>query len=213
VKPRDVTGRTPFDFFSFAISENGTASWSGGAELFQTDYERHRLLPVCTSSLHLAQFQTMKRFGTIFPFVEQGATNLRVGRLVANHDFAKALLKYSSFDEFVFSNPASTNLKAFEELVRRWDLPASRLQKIRCVSYVSLSETLQKDDFHVFHLGGWGYFMPGLHYLRNRYARNPWPITAVTHSLNGRRVIDFAVRLATIRPGDSNGSGDTFSTL
>ena len=153
-------------------------------------------LPVCTSSPHLAQSQTVKRFGTIFPFIEQGATNLRVGRLMANYDFVKALVKYSSFDQFVFSNPSNTNLKAFEELVRTWDLPPGRLQKIRCVSYVSLSETLRKDEFHVFHLGGWGYFMPGLHYLRNRYARNPWPITAVTHSLNGRRVIDFAVRLA-----------------
>ena len=36
----------------------------------------------------------MKRFGSISPFLEQGQSERRIGRLVANHDFIKALLRY-----------------------------------------------------------------------------------------------------------------------
>ena len=61
----------------------------------------------------------MKRFGTIFPFLEQGSAPLRMGRLVANHDFTKALLKYSSFDQFYFSNPSLNNLKSFQRTVEK----------------------------------------------------------------------------------------------
>ena len=37
------------------------------------------------------------------PFLEQGAAERRIGRLVANHDFIKALLRYGSFDEYVLA--------------------------------------------------------------------------------------------------------------
>ena len=132
----------------------------------------------------------------MFPFLESGRQPRQIGRLVANFDFARALLKYASFDEFVFGNTSVSNLRIFAETVQQWTLPAERLSSLRYVSYVSLPGVLQRESFHVFHLGGWGAFMPGLHYIRARYASNPWPITAVTHSLNGRDVIDHAVRVA-----------------
>ncbi len=137
----------------------------------------------------------MRRFGSIFPFLEQGENNLRMGRLVANHDFVKALLRYGRFDEFVFSSPSNANLKSFESAVRSWGLSQERLRSVKCVPYFSLPAILKRDPFTVFHLGGWGYFMPGLHFLRGRYSSFPWPITAVTHSLHGRQSVDFAVRL------------------
>jgi glycosyltransferase involved in cell wall biosynthesis len=137
-----------------------------------------------------------KRFGTIFPFVEAGPRPRHIGRLVANHDFARALLTYGRFDEFVFSNPSISNLRMFAEASRTWGLPEERLAQVRFVSYVGLPSLLSSEPFHVFHLGGWGWFMAGLHYIRARYASNPWPITAVTHSLTGREVVDQAVRLS-----------------
>jgi glycosyltransferase involved in cell wall biosynthesis len=108
-------------------------------------------------------------------------------------------------DEFVFSNTSVSNLKTFAETVEQWALPAERLSRVRYVSYVDLPALLRRQSFHVFHLGGWGAFMPGLHYIRSRHASNPWPITAVTHSLNGRNVIDHAVRLshAAMAPYDA----------
>jgi glycosyltransferase involved in cell wall biosynthesis len=137
----------------------------------------------------------MRRFGTIFPFLEKGETNLRLGRLVANHDFVKALLKHGSYDEYVFGNLSQSNIAAFSQAIEGWQLSKEAKQSIRVVTYFDLPRILNENEFRVFHLGGWGYFAPGLHALRGRYASNPWPITSVTHSLTGRQSIDHAVRL------------------
>jgi len=147
----------------------------------------------------------MKRFGSIFPFLEAGQSERHMGRLVANHDFAKAVLEFGDFDEFVFSNTSAANLRQFREAVDSWNLPGGRIDRVRCLGYADLPGVLRQEDFHTFHLGGWGSMMPGLHYIRARYARSPWPITAVTHSLNGREVIDHAVRLshAGLAPHDA----------
>ena len=138
----------------------------------------------------------MRRFGSIFPFLETGRRDRHMGRLVANHDFAKAVLRHGAFDEFVFGNSSASNLKAFAEAVEGWSLPDGRTARVRCVGYDELQTRIRRDGFEVFHLGGWGWFMGGLHAIRARHARAPWPITAVTHSLNGRDVIDHAVRLS-----------------
>jgi len=147
----------------------------------------------------------MKRFGSIFPFLEAGAGDHHIGRLVANQDFVKAVLRFGNFDEFVFSNTSVSNLKAFQAAAEGWGLPAGRIDRIRGVSYQQLPAVLRQDDFHVFHLGGWGSMMAGLHYIRATHARTPWPITAVIHSLNGREVVDHAVRLthARLAPQDA----------
>lgn len=119
-----------------------------------------------------------------------------MGRLVANHDFVKAVLRHGDFDEFVFSNTSSKNLAVFRETAEGWSIPASRLAHVRSVTYPDLPDVIAHEDFEVFHLGGWGWMMAGLHYVRARYAPVHWPITAVIHSLNGREVIDHGVRLA-----------------
>src|SRR5450759_2961604 len=141
----------------------------------------------------------MKRFGSVFPFLEAGQRERHLGRLVANHDFVKAVLQFGDFTEFVFSNPSVKNLSVFKETAASWGLSGARLDQIRCVSYPELPAVLRAEDFHVFHLGGWGWMMAGLHYIRARYARVPWPITAVIHSLNGREVVDHAVRVSHAR--------------
>ena len=141
----------------------------------------------------------MRRFGSIFPFLESGRQARQLGRLVANHEFVRALVKYGTFDEYVFSNTSISNLRIFAETVRQWGLDDDRLARIACVSYVELPRLLREQSFQVFHLGGWGAQMPGLHYLRSSHARNPWPITGITHSLHGRDVIDHAVRLSHAR--------------
>jgi glycosyltransferase involved in cell wall biosynthesis len=140
-----------------------------------------------------------KRFGSIFPFLEQGATERRIGRLVANHDFIKALLTHGQYDQYVLSTPSAANLRDFQQVIDSWGLDAPRRQRIRLVSWRALPETMAEDPFHVLHVGGWGHFMPGLHYLRSRHAGQPFPITGVTHSLNGRDVVDHAVHLTHAR--------------
>lgn len=118
-----------------------------------------------------------------------------MGRLVANHDFVRALLRYGTFDEFVFSGPSAGSVQAFERAVDGWGLDPDRRAAVRLVPLPMLADLAATTPFHVFHLGGWGYFMPGLHRLRSR-ARAPWPITGVIHSLHGRETFDQAVRVA-----------------
>jgi glycosyltransferase involved in cell wall biosynthesis len=143
----------------------------------------------------------MKRFGSIFPFLESGSQTRHIGRLVANHDFVQALLKYSTFDEFVFSNPSASNLKMFAHAVSAWGLSSERLASIRYLDFLNLPVYHQTHPFHVFHLGGWGRLMAGLHHIRAKHASNPWPITAVTHSLNGRSSVEYAARVSHARMG------------
>jgi glycosyltransferase involved in cell wall biosynthesis len=141
----------------------------------------------------------VKRFGSLFPFLEQGATERRIGRLVANHDFIKALLTYGSYDEYALSTPSASNQRDFEQVLESWDLDAPARRRVRLCAWRSLPGVMRDEPFHVFHVGGWGHFMPGLHYLRSQHARQAWPITGVTHSLNGRDVVDHAVRLTHAR--------------
>ena len=147
----------------------------------------------------------MKRFGSIFPFLESGRQSRNLGRLVANHDFVKALVTYGTFDEYVFANTSVSNSRTFGEAIREWELSDEQVGRVRLVSYPQLPHLLRTQPFHVFHLGGWGALMPGLHYIRSKHASNPWPITAVTHSLTGREIIDHAARLshASMAPYDA----------
>jgi glycosyltransferase involved in cell wall biosynthesis len=138
----------------------------------------------------------MKRFVSVHPFLEHGGQQRHIGRLVANHDFARALLTYGTWDEYVFSGPSATNLRTFSETVTGWGLPPERQRQISVVSFPELRRRLGSDRFDAMHVGGWGYFMPGLHYLRSAAGGNHWPITGVTFSLHGRDTIDHAVRLA-----------------
>ena len=137
-----------------------------------------------------------KRFGSISPFVEQGAAERRIGRLVANHDFIKALIRHGSFDEYVLANPSAVNQRAFLDVLESWGLDAAARARVTPVPLVDLPARLATDDFHVFHAGGWGAFLPGLARLRAAHAPRPWPITGMIFSIHGREVLDYAVRLA-----------------
>jgi glycosyltransferase involved in cell wall biosynthesis len=147
----------------------------------------------------------VKRFGSISPFVEQGGAERRIGRLVANHDFIKALVRYGSFDEYVLANPSSENQRAFLEVVDSWGLDAATRARVRPLPLVDLPARIARDPFHVFHAGGWGAFLPGLHRLRGAHAPRPWPITGMIFSIHGREMLDYAVRLAQagLTPGDA----------
>lgn len=137
----------------------------------------------------------MKRFGSISPFLEAGQTERRIGRLVANHDFIKALLRYGSFDQFVLANPSAGNHRDLIAAFDEWNLDAQQRARVRGIPLVDLPGVMAAEAFHVFHVGGWGAFMPGLHHLRARHACNRWPITGMIFSIHGRDMFDYAVRL------------------
>lgn len=137
----------------------------------------------------------MKRFGTIFPFVESDDTSLKLGRHVANYDFFIALLTHSNFDEFHIFCMSAGHFTMTQNRLQRENIPTTQKQKVRLFLYKHLREQISSNQYHVFHLGGWGYFFPGLVYLRNQYAKNKFPITGLIHSLNGMETNYHALKI------------------
>ncbi len=129
----------------------------------------------------------MKTFGTTFPFVETDEESQKLGRHVANFEFLRALLKYSKFDEFHLFCLNVGHFDLTAEKLKGMGLPAPTLEKIRLFLYQHLIEQLKAHEYHVFHLGGWGYFLAGLAQLRAHYAKRFFPITGCIHSLNSQQ--------------------------
>ena len=139
----------------------------------------------------------MKIFGTIYPFIETGEQSFKLGRHVANYEFFRSLLSESSFDEFhVFCMSVSHFTMTKNRLLKE-SIPASQKQKVKLFLYNHLVDQMRSTLYHVFHLGGWGYFFPGLVYLRNKYAKNKFPITGLIHSLNGIETNYHALKICT----------------
>ncbi|MFH1762072.1 MAG: glycosyltransferase family 4 protein [bacterium] len=147
----------------------------------------------------------MKIFGTIFPFIETAENSYKIGRHVANHEFLHALLKYGHFDSYHLFCPSTANLKLLKNKLETMGLDDTTNNRISLFLYKDLIPALQQNEYHVFHLGGWGYFLAGLAYLRTKYAKNIWPITSVIHSLNAHDVVYHAykVMFAPIQHFDS----------
>ncbi|MBN2339962.1 MAG: glycosyltransferase family 4 protein [Deltaproteobacteria bacterium] len=127
----------------------------------------------------------MKIFGTIYPFVETNNDSYRLGRYVANFEFLRALLTANRFDEYHLFCMNPSHAKLTIEKLQGVELQDEVLQKIRVFQFTDLVPRLKVTEYHVFHLGGWGYFFSGLSHLRNRYAQKPFPITGIIHSMNG----------------------------
>jgi glycosyltransferase involved in cell wall biosynthesis len=128
----------------------------------------------------------MKIFGTTFPFVESRTfDNGRLGRLVANYEFLKSLLNFSSFEEFhLFCSSPNHAQHTVNSLRNDNSISDFAKQKVSVFPYDSLKEHLRNTNYHCFHLGGWSYHFNGTVYLRNTYAEEAFPVTGITHSLN-----------------------------
>jgi glycosyltransferase involved in cell wall biosynthesis len=127
----------------------------------------------------------MKIFGTIFPFIESNEQSYKIGRHVANFEFFISLITNANFDEFHIFCLSVNHFKTTREKLLQESIPETQKQKVRLFLYTHLTKQISTTEYHVFHLGGWGYFFPGLVYLRNKYAKNKFPITGLIHSLNG----------------------------
>jgi len=121
-------------------------------------------------------------WGTLDPFVEGGPI---LGRKVANSGFLQALLEADPFREYHFFLPDRQSGKGLEAFV---NAVCPRLcPKIRILPRTALAANLAATDYHAFHLSDCLTAQGFLAALRNRVARNVFPITGVTHSLSYAR--------------------------
>lgn len=121
-------------------------------------------------------------WGTLDPFVEGGPV---IGRKVANAGFLKALLQADPFDEYHFFLQDEQSAKGLQNYIQS---TFSQLdKKVRFFPRTALPGQLQSTVYHAFHLSDCLTTQGFLAALRNRLAKNIFPITGVTHSLSYAR--------------------------
>ena len=92
----------------------------------------------------------MKIFGSPDTFVEGSSSNLKLGRLVANYDFLRALLTYGDFDQYHLFCSTNTHLKLLQQAIKR-DIPDVQLQKrIQLKHHLDITRELGQTDYHAF---------------------------------------------------------------
>lgn len=126
--------------------------------------------------------QPARIWGTLDPFVEPGPI---IGRKVANLGFLEALLKADPFDAYHFFLPDQQSARCLQSFLRQLD--AATAGRVSIFPRTDLPARLAAGRYHVFHLSDCLTSQGFLAALRNRVARNIFPITGVTHSLSYAR--------------------------
>lgn len=125
------------------------------------------------------------RFGSVDTFLDFEGWGFRMGRPVANEAFLGALLLHGSFEAFDFYCPDAAHAgKLGERLDALLPDPAARA-RARARSLAELPAALATLEYGVFHQGDFTHAMPFLPEARRRFGKSPFPITGVTHSLDG----------------------------
>lgn len=149
--------------------------------------------------------ETVRLFGTTQPIFESADESYKIGRLVANSTFFKALFRHGDFDEYHLFCPTHANCVLTDQRLKREGLPPDILDRIKIRHIYQLPQAMAENPFQVFHVGGWGFFWPGLVSLREKRARSPFPVTGLIHSLNASQTPFEALKVCTApaRPFDS----------
>ena len=123
-------------------------------------------------------------WGTLDPFVEGGAC---MGRKVANAGFLEALICSRAFDEYHFFLADDATISNLRKSFARLSLPSHAA--VRFFLRRHLPQRLADTPYHCFHLSDCINWPAYLAALRNRYSRQLFPITSVTHSLSPARYV------------------------
>lgn len=121
-------------------------------------------------------------WGTLDPFVETGPV---IGRKVANSGFLRALFDadpYVGYHFFLLDQASGEAVGAFVRQCHPQILP-----KIKIFPRASLPSQIASAEYHCFHLSDCLTSQGFLAAVRNRVARNVFPITGMTHSLSYAR--------------------------
>ena len=125
------------------------------------------------------------RFGSVDTFFDFGDWGFRMGRPVANQGFLGALLRHGTWDAYHFFCPDTAQVAMFSSRVAQLVPEPELLKRVFVSPQAHLPSHLRAHDFDAFHQGDFTYFTPWLAALRNRAGQRPFPITGVTHSLDG----------------------------
>ncbi len=125
-----------------------------------------------------------------------------VGRTVANAQFLKALLRYSSFEEVAVFIGETADLPALETLTESWNVPDERLA---AYTLWQLPELLSRGGVDVLHHTSHVDRLYDLLAVRDRFSSKTLPVTGQIHSLSYPRFHQELARHLLIRPSLSDG--------
>lgn len=125
------------------------------------------------------------RWGSADTFVSSDPWGFRMGRPIANEGFLRALLRYGSYDQYDIYCTDMNNLEAFDSWLEESFSDATVRQRVKPLLHVALAENLQEVGYDAFHFGDFTSLLPHMVEARNRLAPRPFPITGITHSLDG----------------------------
>ncbi len=126
----------------------------------------------------------MKILGFINAFDELSEPDRRLGRKVANYGVVAALLEHSRFDELHFFLPFQGALTPFQRIYAPWLEQPELAGRVRLLPAQALPAALERTAYTALHAPELDRYLPELCHLRNRVARQPAPITCVTHTLS-----------------------------
>jgi glycosyltransferase involved in cell wall biosynthesis len=135
---------------------------------------------------------TVGTFGT-------GADGLLAGRLVANTEFVRALLRHGHFEELVFLVGEGRDIEPLQTLLGELSAGAPA-RRLAVVNMLDLPALLQRGALSVLHLTSPAHYADAV-WLRDRYARGKTPpVTAQIHSLSYPALMLEWMKLALMRP-------------
>jgi glycosyltransferase involved in cell wall biosynthesis len=134
---------------------------------------------------------TSMLFGSTDIFFDISPWSFRMGLPVANEDFIKALLTYGTYDEYEFFCPDAHIRTLFLKKIENCITDPVLASRIKASTQICLADSIKARGYDIFHLGSFVPQMAPLSAIRNRYAKNQFPITGITHSLDS----PFMVRL------------------
>lgn len=124
-----------------------------------------------------------------------------VGRTVANAQFLRAMLRWSSFDEVCLFTGEAADAAAVDQMVQAWKVPARRLAQ-RTVW--QLPEALARGQVDVLHHASHVERLYDLMAARDRFAATTLPVTGQIHSLSYPRLHQELARHLLVRPSASD---------
>ncbi len=110
-----------------------------------------------------------------------------MGRKVANLGFLQALIHSQAFDEYHFFLEDEASMARVRQGLEAMDV--SGQATLRYMRRRQLPHHLRETSYHCFHLSDCINWPAWLAALRNRYSRQLFPITSLTHSLSLTRYI------------------------
>ena len=145
----------------------------------------------------------MKHFASTDTFLENSDWNFRMGRPLANEAFLRGLMQYGNFDSYTFFVPDAAAAAAWEQKFARLVPDPQQRARATAQPHLSLRQVLRRQPFDIMHQGDFTYFLPHLCGLRHSLEVPPWPLSGVTHSLDGLQTRFLQLALCHLAPYDA----------